>query len=287
MNSDSLPLEVIAANVQLEVPMLYPWPLGIWAHASLLAHFVCNTPRYALKTPFIGWVVENRQRILKPHFKKDVLKYRKKIGPVIAKLIHLLRHQGLQLCDIYTIFLYALILLVRVRTYTSIDLQVCTVPTLEVWVIAAVKRASRILNHYDLKDWHTAILNPCKEALRSVEDHLDRALGPSGWISPWDFERAQQSVQQLGFFGRCAFEDAIPGWIFGLETKDSLKSVSMPAFRPSIFLVDSPRAVGAETHSSTCEQEQKEVVLRLRRDSMMSSSSCSVDIVTGNEDAIW
>lgn len=126
--------------------------------------------------------------------------------------------------------------------------------------------------------------------LRSFEACFLGAVGPEVHISQQKFEQGEYSLQSLGFFEPCAFDDYIPKWIFEIPNavgKGWVLVLDQDQFRDSDDDTDAESHLdGQDTHLA-CNQEQEEVVVRPRRNSMMSSSSCSVEIITGDEDAIW
>lgn len=301
MNTDFLPQAVIDAAQHLDVPVLFPWPTGTWAQVSFLAFFVCYAPPHLLMVPFTPRSAARRQDLLRNQFKRGAKTYVYRTGRMVARLIHLLRFHGVRLPDITAFLLHALLLLVQFRRSKQTDVE--TIRTDEnTWILVATMIAVRTLKGHVLEIWDLAMFslhreNPpkrfqgrdaaiwrwSKHKVRNFEACFLDAVQSGVWISPQDVLRAELSLKELGLFDHYMFDDWDISW--GRHgAKTALRNrVTMPAFRPAICLTDDSRATNAETDQSTYEHEQKEDFLRSRRESLVSSSTFSVEIITSDE----
>lgn len=229
---------------------------------------------------------------------------------MVATLIHLFRHSGVPLSDIKRFLLHALLLLVKFRRYASA--KICqTSYGQEIWVLVAVMAATRTLIGFKLEVWNAEICARSRDSsrhrvqvgdtaswiwpthtLRSYEDCFLRAVGSEVYISPQEFQQAELSLRALGFFERCSFDDHIQRWIIG-ESKVMVKSwvlvLDQDSYRDTNGQdsTDGENDDDVEDENPVCETEQREEPLCPRRDSMMSSSTWPVEIITGDEGATW
>jgi len=312
MNIAFLPQKVVESASLLDVPIQYPWPLGNWAHASFLASFICSARRDAPEIIFSSEPTVYRQNRLRCRFRNGGRKYRERTGPMIATLIHLFRHKGVPLSDIKSFLLHALLLLVKFRR--SAAARMCqTSYGQEIWVLVAVMIATRTLVGFQLEIWDTAIWTRSKDSsrqrvevgdlaswiwpihtLRSYEACFLGAIGPGVYISQQEFENSELSLRALSFFEQCAFDEHLPRWIW--ETPDipkgSVSKLMQQNCRDTVrdtdeeYNAQTESDVNVEVDNLTRDQVQRETQ-RPRRDSTKSSSTWSVEIITGDEGATW